>query len=74
MFSLHKRLLLSSMFFILTMLLLSTTKPAVLFTEKGTIKEFGIGDDKTIYSVGVFVVTMCVLIFYMFSMIDLMNN
>jgi hypothetical protein len=56
------------------MLLLSTTKPAVLFTEKGTIKEFGIGDDKTIYSVGVFVVTMCVLIFYMFSMIDLMNN
>lgn len=56
------------------MLLLATTKPSILFTEEGKIKEFGIGEDKTIYSVGVFVVTMCILIFYMFSMIDFVYN
>ena len=74
MFSFHRRLILSSSFFVLTMLLLATTKPSILFNDDGTIKEFGIGEDKTIYSLGVFVVAMCLIVFYVFSMIDLMFN
>ena len=74
MFSFHRRLILSSAFFVLTMLLLATTKPSILFNDDGTIKEFGIGEDKTIYSLGVFVVAMCLIVFYVFSMIDLMFN
>nr|QOI90441.1 hypothetical protein HWQ62_00305 [Pyramimonas orientalis virus] len=75
MFAVNKRLILSIMFFILTMLLITTLRPPILFNQNdGTIKEFGIGETKTIYSLGVFVVTICILVFYLFSMIDLMYN
>ena len=61
-------------FFVLSMLLIITSKPSFLFNSDGTIKEFGLDMNQTIYSLGVFVTTLCIIIFYMFSMIDLMYN
>jgi hypothetical protein len=70
----NKRLFISSAFFVLSMLLIGTTRPSFLFNNDGTIKEFGLEDNQSIYSLGVLVVTLCILIFYIFSMIDLMYN
>lgn len=70
----NKRLFMSSSFFVLAMLLVGTTRPSFLFNNDGTIKEFGLEQNQTIYSLGVLVVTLCILIFYIFSMIDLMYN
>lgn len=69
----NKRLVLSTMFFLLCMVIIVLLKPPFLFNEDdGSIKEFGVGLDKTIYSLGVVVVTLSILSFYIFSMIDLM--
>lgn len=70
----NKRLFMSTIFFTLAMLLIAITKPPFLFNTDGTLKEFGLDDNQTIYSLGVFVVTICIIIFYIFSMIDLMYN
>ena len=49
----NKRLVLSTMFFILCMIIIVLLKPPFLFNEDdGSIKEFGVGLDKTIYSLG----------------------
>lgn len=69
----NKRLVLSIVFFLLSMIVIVSLRPAFLFNEAdGSIKEFGVGFDKTIYSLGVVVVTLSILSFYVFSMIDLM--
>jgi len=70
----NKRLIMSISFFVLSMLLIITSKPSFLFNSDGSIKEFGLDTNQTIYSLGVFVVTLCIIIFYIFSMIDLMYN
>lgn len=70
----NKRLIMSISFFVLSMLLIITSKPSFLFNSDGSIKEFGLDTNQTIYSLGVFVVTLCIIVFYIFSMIDLMYN
>lgn len=67
------RLIPSVLCFILGMLIISFVKPSFLFDSRdGSIKEFGVGRNKTVYSMGVMVVTLSVLCFYLFSMVDLM--
>lgn len=69
----NKRLVLSTMFFLLCMIIIMLMRPPFLFNDDdGSIKEFGVGLDKTIYSLGVVVVTLSIFSFYIFSMIDLM--
>ncbi len=70
----NKRLIMSISFFVLSMLFIITSKPSFLFNSDGSIKEFGLDTNQTIYSLGVFVVTLCIIVFYIFSMIDLMYN
>ena len=69
----NTRLVPSVLFFILGMMWIAYFRPALLFDGRdGTIREFGVGNDKTIYSMGVVVVTMSVVLFYVFSMMDMM--
>jgi len=70
----NKRLIMSISFFLLSMLLIIISRPPFMFNTDGSIKEFGLDTNQTIYSLGVFVVTLCIIIFYIFSMIDLMYN
>ena len=47
-------------------------KPNSLFNaQDGSIKEFGVGLDKTIYSMGVVVVCLSIFSFYIFSIVDI---
>lgn len=70
---LNTRLIPSVVCFIVGMLIIAYMKPAFLFdSHDGSIKEFGVGQRKTIYSMGVVVVALSVLCFYLFSVIDLM--
>jgi hypothetical protein len=42
-----------------------------MFDERGDIKNFGIGDTKTMFSFGVLTVVIAVMSFYTFCIIDL---
>lgn len=70
MLKLNTRLLYATMFFVLLVLLVYTSKPGLVFEADGSPKTFGIGDDKTMFSFGVFVVVLAVLSFYFFCVID----
>lgn len=74
MLFINKRVALSIAFFTLTMLIIAITQPSFFFNVDGTIKEFGVDNNQTIYSLGVMVVVICITIFYSFSMIDLIYN
>lgn len=68
---LNTRVIYSILFYILLIILIILAKPSVMFESNGTIKIFGIGDDKTMFSMGVFTVILAILSFYIFCMIDL---
>lgn len=69
----NTRLFYSVSVFILAMLIIGYTKPSFLFdTRDGSFREFGVGKEKTVYSMGVVVVTLSSVVFYIFSMVDMM--
>jgi len=70
MIKLNTRLLYSIVFFILLIVLIHISKPSMIFNEKGEMKPFGIGEQKTMFSFGVFTVVLAVLSFYFFCVID----
>jgi len=67
----NARIIYSVLFYVLLITLIVIAKPAVMFEHNGTIKPFGIGEDKTMFSLGVFTVVLAILSFYVFCMIDL---
>ena len=71
MFTINSRIIYSILFYILLMILLAVSKPSVMFHTDGCIKEFGIGDDKSMFSFGVFTVVLAIISFYIFCIIDL---
>lgn len=69
--SINSRVIYSILFYILVMILIIVAKPSIMFTRDNTIKEFGISDDKTMFSLGVFSVVIAILSFYTFCVIDI---
>ena len=67
----QSRVIYSIIFYILTMVLIITLKPKIMFTKEGKIKKFGVNKYETIYSLGVFCVVSAILTFYIFCLIDL---
>ncbi len=67
----NTRIIYSILFYILLIVLIIISRPSIMFEEDGSIKDFGIGDDKTMFSLGVFTVVLAILSFYIFCMIDL---
>jgi hypothetical protein len=66
------RVIYSVLFFILCMLLVVVSKPSFIFDkETGQPLPFGVGDDKTLYSLGVVTATLAILSFYFFAWIDM---
>ena len=53
------------------MYLIMLSKPSVIFEKNGTLREFGIGYDKTMFSFGVFSVVLAIISFYIFCIIDM---
>lgn len=71
----NSRIVYSLLFYVLTILLLIVSKPSLMFTPDGDIRPFGVGgDDRTIFSFGVFIIVLAIISFYIFSIIDLVFN
>jgi hypothetical protein len=66
-----KRIIYSILFFLLVTILVVLTKPSLMFESNGGIKAFGIGEDKTMFSFGVFTVVISIASFYIFCVIDM---
>jgi len=67
----NTRVIYAILFYILLIILIIIARPSVMFEPNGTIKKFGIGEDKTMFSLGVYTVVLAILSFYIFCMIDL---
>lgn len=67
----NTRIIYSILFYVLLMVLIILAKPSVMFDADGNIKIFGTGNEKTMFSFGVFSVIVAIISFYIFSMIDL---
>ena len=66
------RVVYSVLFYMLSMTLIMVSKPAAVFDEvTGKPLAFGLGEDKTLYSLGVVSVTLALVAFYMFALIDM---
>jgi hypothetical protein len=68
---LNARIIYSVLFYVLLIVLIIIAKPSVMFESNGSIKRFGIGEEKTMFSLGVFTVVLAILSFYIFCLIDL---
>tara|TARA_B100000700_G_C15025396_1_gene847867 strand:- start:943 stop:1116 length:174 start_codon:yes stop_codon:yes gene_type:complete len=54
------------------MVLVFTMKPKFIFNEDGSIKSYGVNDNKkTIYSLGVISISAAILAFYFFCIVDI---
>lgn len=67
----NTRVIYAILFYVLLVVLISLAKPSIMFDTDGSVKPFGIGYDKTMFSLGVFTVVLAVLSFYIFCLIDL---
>lgn len=67
----NPRVIYSLMFYVLIMTLLLVSKPDLMFEKDGTIKAFGVGSQKTVFSFGVFTVVVAIASFYTFTLIDI---
>lgn len=68
---LNNRVQYSILAYVLLISLIVIAKPPVLFDTKGNVKPFGIGEHKTIFSLGVLTVTLSIVVFYIFAVIDI---
>ena len=55
----------------MSMLIIIISKPTPVFDDQGKLNAFGLGSDKTLFSLGVITVTIAVVSFYVFTIIDL---
>lgn len=69
--TINSRVVYSLLFYILLMILVIVSKPSIMFNDKGEVKQFGIGDDKTMFSFGVITCVIAIISFYAFCIIDI---
>lgn len=65
------RVVYSALFYTLSMLLLIASKPSLMFNQHGKPIAFGLGTDKTLFSLGATTVALAIVSFYVFALIDL---
>ena len=68
------RVLYSSLFFIIVMLIVVTSKPSPIYDDRGTVIPFGVGPGKTLLSLGTATVLVAVLSFFLFTSLDVLFN
>lgn len=67
----NNRVQYSILAYVLLVSLIIVAKPSLLFDKVGQVKQFGIGEQKTIFSLGVLVVGLSIFVFYLFAIIDI---
>jgi hypothetical protein len=69
----NQRTTYTTLFYVLVVLLIIVSKPTFMFDEHtGDIRPFGVGEHKTIVSLGVMIVGLAIVSFYIFAVIDVM--
>ena len=68
----NHRSIYSIIFFLLVIILIIVARPSLMFHEDGQVKQFGIGDDKTIISMGSIVCFLSIFTYYVFLIIDIL--
>lgn len=68
----NHRTIYSILFYVLIIVLFIISKPPFVFTNDGQIKTFGIGQHKSIFSLGVWSVVLAFISYYVFAIIDLL--
>lgn len=67
----HSRVIYSILFYILVIMLILIAKPRLVFDDQGELRHFGVGTNHTILPLGVCVVILALLSYYIFGIIDL---
>ncbi len=69
-----QRVVYSLLFYVLALCLIIVAKPSFMFdsTSKEP-KPFGVGEGKSLYSLGVVTVTLAIVSFYIFALIDMIT-
>lgn len=66
------RVVYSILFYALSMALIVVSRPQLVFDERtGNPLPFGVGEGKTLFSLGVITVGLALLAFYLFALIDM---
>lgn len=65
------RVLYSITFFILFMVLIMSVRPRWLFRADGTTVPFGVGPDKTLFSLGTLTIACAAISLFAFALVDL---
>lgn len=67
----NSRVIYAILFYILLLLLFVSIKPTLIFNQDGSLKTFGLEDEETLFSLGIFTVIIAILSFYTFCLIDI---
>lgn len=67
----NSRIVYALLFYILLIILVIVSKPSVMFEKDGSIRPFGVGEEKTMFSLGVFSIVFAILSFYIFCLVDM---
>lgn len=67
---LNQRTIYTTLFYVLMLMLIIVSKPAFAFNKDGRIRPFGVGEENTVISLGVIVVALAIVSFYVFACID----
>ena len=71
MLRLNRRIVNSVACLVMLMALLLATRPKLVFDEEGHPREFGFGKGQTIYSLGMLSSCAAIVMFYYFSVMDM---
>ena len=67
---LNQRTVYTTLFYVLMLTLIIVSKPCFAFDKEGRIRPFGVGEENTVISLGVIVVALAIVSFYVFACID----
>lgn len=67
----NSRIVYAILFYVLLIILVVLAKPSIIFEKDGSIKQFGVGEEKTMFSLGVFSVVLAIVSYYIFCLVDM---
>jgi hypothetical protein len=67
----NSRIVYATLFYVLLVVLIVLAKPSIIFEKDGSIKPFGVGEDKTMFSLGVFSIVLAIVSYYIFCLVDM---
>lgn len=67
---LNTRIIYSVLFYVLLIVLIVLAKPQIMFDRDGKMKEFGVGEEKSVFSFGLCSMVLAIISFFIFCLVD----